>query len=105
MKVFISSPYKIGDPAMNVRAQIKASHQLMNYGYTPFLPLLSHFQHLVLPRPESDWLANDLKWLEVCDVVLRLPGESAGADIEVAHAIKLDIPVVYSIDELKNHLQ
>ena len=100
-KVFISSPYTIGDVGLNVKAQIKAADELMNNGFTPFLPLLSHFQHIIYDRPYQDWLNNDFEWLAVCDYVLRLPGESAGADLEVIRANELGIKVVYSIDELK----
>ena len=99
-KIFISSPYTLGDTGENVRNQILAADQLMTAGYTSFIPLLSHFQHLVCPRPYDDWLANDLEWLPVCNALLRLPGESAGADLEVAKAIELGIPVYYSIDDI-----
>ena len=38
--------------------------------------------------------------LERCDAVLRLPGESRGADLDVARARELGLPVYFSIDEL-----
>lgn len=101
MKVFISSPYTKGNQAENVRVQIDAAHELMDLGHTPFLPLLSHFQHMIHPRPYKDWIKNDLHWLRVCDILLRLPGESAGADMEMEHAFAWGIPIIYSIDELK----
>ena len=46
------------------------------------------------------WLAYDMEWLKVCDCVLRLDGESPGADKEDELAKKLGIPVYYSIGEL-----
>jgi len=42
-----------------------------------------------------------MEWITVCDCVLRLEGESPGADAEVVLAKKKGIPVFYSIDELK----
>ena len=48
----------------------------------------------------ADWLALDFAWLDVCDAVLRLPGDSDGADKEVAHAQERGIPVFTSIEEL-----
>ncbi len=42
----------------------------------------------------------DFAWLESCDVVLRLDGESSGADREVEHAKNKGIKVVYSFIEL-----
>ncbi|WP_372524255.1 DUF4406 domain-containing protein [Piscinibacter sp.] len=38
--------------------------------------------------------------LERCDAVLRIPGESRGADLDVARARELGLPVVQSVDEL-----
>jgi hypothetical protein len=42
----------------------------------------------------------DKEWVLRCDCLLRLPGESPGADEEVELAVKNNIPVFYSIDEL-----
>lgn len=102
VKVFISSPYTLGDTAVNVRRQIDMSHTLMNKGYSPFVPLFSHFQHMIHPRPYEDWMELDFDWLGSCDCILRLPGESSGADREVEHAKKLSLPVFYSLDELES---
>jgi len=38
--------------------------------------------------------------LERCDAVLRLPGASRGADLDVARARALGLPVLTSVDEL-----
>jgi hypothetical protein len=35
-----------------------------------------------------------------CDAVLRLPGASRGADLDVARAEALGLPVLHSVDEL-----
>lgn len=35
-----------------------------------------------------------------CDAVLRIPGASAGADLDVARARDLGLPVYYCIDEI-----
>lgn len=43
----------------------------------------------------------DYEWINVCDCILRLPGKSTGADLEVAHASMKGIPVFYSLEELK----
>jgi hypothetical protein len=101
VKVYIASPYTIGDTAINVRRQIDAVDQLMDMGFAPFAPLYSHFQHLVHPRRYEDWLLIDLEWVKACDCVLRLEGESAGADTEVETAEMYSKPVFYSFEELK----
>ena len=100
VKVYIASPYTIGDVAVNVRFQIDVADELIGLGFAPFVPLLCHFQHMVNPRLYDEWMGLDLEWLGVCDCVLRVGGESRGADIEVAKAEELGIPVFYSVDGL-----
>jgi hypothetical protein len=102
--VYIASPYTIGNQAENVRRQIDAADKLMSRGYCPEVPLLSHFQHMVYPRSYGDWMAIDMEKLRRSDVLLRLSGESVGADIEVREAERLGKPVVRSFDEL-DHLK
>ena len=103
IKVFISSAYTIGDIAVNVKRQIDMANDLMDAGFSPYVPLLSHFQHMAHPRPYEDWTRNDLIWLEVCDCVLRLDGESKGADMECAKAKNYNIPIFHNMEELKKY--
>jgi len=100
IKVYIASPYTKGDVAVNVRVQLEMANTLMDLGFAPFAPLYSHFQHMAFPRPYEDWIKIDLEWVKVCNCVLRLPGESAGADGEVFYAEQREIPVFYSLEEL-----
>lgn len=100
-KVYIASAYTKGDVAINVKAQLDCVDELMNLGFAPFAPLYSHFQHMAHPRPYQDWLKVDFEWVLVCDCVLRLPGESSGADAEVKLALENGKKVFYSIEELK----
>ena len=53
----------------------------------------------------ADWLAMDKAVVERCDAVLRLPGESAGSDIETAHAAAVGVPVFYSLTSLEDHFR
>jgi Domain of unknown function (DUF4406) len=98
--VYIAGPYSGGDTAMNVHDAIHAANTLADAGFAPFLPHLTHFWHLVTPRPYAFWLALDNRFLPCCDVILRLPGVSPGADKEVTLAVSLDIPVYTEIDQL-----
>ncbi len=100
IRVYIASPYTLGDIAVNVKVQIDMADKLMDNEFAPFVPLYSHFQHMIHPRPYQDWIKIDLEWVKVCDCVLRLPGESSGADGEVKFAEELNIPVFYSLEEL-----
>lgn len=105
IKVYIASPYTLGDVAVNVKQQLDMVDILMDKGFVPFAPLYSHFQHMAHPRPYTDWIKMDLEWVGVCDCLLRLPGKSSGADGEVEHAIKLEIPVFHSVEELVNYFK
>lgn len=98
--VYIASPYTKGDIAVNVKEQIDCADELINLGFAPFVPLYSHFQHMHHPRPYEDWTRLDNEWVLRCDCLLRLEGESSGADSEVELAVKNNIPVFYSIGEL-----
>lgn len=50
-------------------------------------------------------MEQDLRWVMDCDVVLRMPGESSGADIEVEYAKSLGLPVARSVVELLDLFQ
>jgi hypothetical protein len=104
-KVYIASPYTIGDVAVNVKNQMEMADKLMDLEFAPFVPLYSHFQHMAHPRPYEDWIEIDLEWLKVCDCLLRLPGESKGADREVNEMLSMDKPVFYKIIDLINYYE
>ena len=99
-KVYIASPYNKGDVAVNVKRQLDCTDELMTLGFAPFTPLYSHFQHMAHPRPYQDWINIDLEWVTSCDCLLRLDGESSGADGEVKHALENGVPVYYSVEEM-----
>ena len=102
LMVYIASPYSNGDAAKCVRAQMDAAHALIAFGCCPVAPLMSHFQHLVHPRPYEDWMRIDFELLRRCDVVLRLKSDtpSSGADREVEYAMSLNIPIVTELYEV-----
>jgi len=85
---------------LNVRAAVQAGQRLLEAGLVPYVPHTSMLWHLVCPNAYETWLKLDLAWLEVCDVLLRLPGKSPGADGEVARAFELGIPVFTDVDDL-----
>jgi len=107
--VYIASPYTKGDMARNVHHSLLVANTLIENGYTPFAPLLAHFQHMMFPQDYDTWLKLDMDWLAKCDVVLRMKKhlltgeklpESSGADKEVIFAGQKNIPVVESVEEL-----
>jgi hypothetical protein len=83
MKIYVAGPYTKGDVAINVHNAIMAAEELVRKGHTPYIPHLTHFWHLVCPHEIEFWYNYDLTWLKYCDAIVRLPGESTGADKEV----------------------
>jgi len=112
IRVYIASPYTGGWMPSNVKLQIETCDKLMNLGYHPFVPLLSHFLQIYSLRNEHDWLELGFTWLKQCNAVLRLQntikGEivpSFGSDQEEALAKENNIPVFYSIEELNDYFK
>lgn len=99
LRVYVAGPYS-SDPERNTRAAIAAGNAILDLGHAPMVPHLTHYWHLHSPRPYEDWLRLDLAWLAAADIVLRLPGESPGANREVERARSLGIPVAEAVEEL-----
>jgi len=102
-RVYVAGPYTKGDVALNVRNAFAAANQLADRGFAPFVPHATHFWHMLFPRPYEFWLELDNEFLRFCQAVLRLPGESSGANKEVELAAKLGIPVFREIEEEVEH--
>jgi hypothetical protein len=100
-KVYISGPLtSSGDPAANLQVAIAAHRELMQAGFSPLCPHLTLHVDPNAELPHDDWMQVDIPWVLESDCLLRLPGESRGADIEVRVATEAKIPVYYSIEEL-----
>jgi hypothetical protein len=98
MNVYISAPYSNGDIVTNIRRAIEAADKLARQGHTPYIPHLSLLWHLVSPKDYDFWLDYDMRFImDWADCILRLDGESKGADKEVELARKLYLPVYYSL--------
>lgn len=100
-RVYIAGPYTKGDVAINVRRALDAANELINHGFVPFIPHLTHFLHMSYPRSYAYWLAYDKVFISLMHALLRLSGESAGADSEVEYAKKIGIPVFYNVKDLR----
>lgn len=99
--VYIAAPYTHPDPVWNTHEAARVWSDLWLSGeVTPLCPHVSLLLHLVCPLPVEDWYAFDIELLLRCDAVLRLPGDSTGADREVAVAESRGIPVFHNRGEL-----
>ena len=103
-RVYIAGPYTLGNTGENVARAMRTWHTLFDAGYSPFCPHLTHFLHLLKPRSYEDWLDYDMDWVAVCDALLRLDGESAGADQEVVTMEARGRSVFTKVEELIRNL-
>lgn len=105
-RIYCAGPISIGPIEANIKQGTDAHLALLKAGYAPLCPQLSCY--LGGPTPEAmpcgtkheDWMGADLPWVFVSDAVLRLPGESKGADMETALADQAGIPVFHTIEAL-----
>ena len=105
--VYIAMPYSSA-PEANTRAAMDvwtAVRDLRVEGVTfvPTCPHWSHFQDALEghARPYEEWLDYCLAVVRKHDCILRMPGESPGAEREVTLANDLGMPVFYDEEELR----
>lgn len=91
--VYIAGPYTKPDPVTNTRNACLVADELDALGVAVIVPHLSMLWHTISPQPIETWYRRDLAVLEHCNAVVCLPGESSGADAEVAHARSLGLSI------------
>lgn len=101
IRVYLAGPYSVGDKEQNVVTALVYAETLIEKGFIPYIPHLSHFWDLKYPHDVKFWLEYDEHWLACCDCLLRIPGESVGADREMRFAINRGIPVMLDIESLE----
>ena len=99
MRVYIAGPYTKGDVAINVRRAIEVGNAVAEAGHYPFIPHLTHFWHVIFPHEYEFWLAQDNEWLRFCNAIIRLDGDSHGADMEVAMAKARGLEIYHSLED------
>ena len=101
-RIYIAGPIGKVNRLPNCINAIKVADQVMAMGLCPWVPHLDYWWNEISPKSYEEWLAWDFKWIEVCDAILRIPGESPGADREIDYAKKCGKPIFYSLEELKD---
>ena len=93
----MAGPYSEGNVNTNVHRARGVGTELIQWGYNVFVP---HLNHYMPDQSYETWMRQDFAILRKCDVLLRMPGPSAGTHREVQRATWRGIPVVYSVDEV-----
>jgi len=88
----------------NVKTAQFYYEQLIKKGYSPILPHLSYYAWLDMKEDVDwkTWIEMDLDYVEASIGLLRIPGESKGADREVEFAKKIGKPVYFNLNEIPN---
>ena len=91
--VYVAGPLTKPDPFANVHQAVKVAEELRLAGFVPFVPHLNVLWAMVDPSPTyQNWIDWCLAWIERCDFLVRIPGESSGSDIEWEYAGSLGKP-------------
>lgn len=89
-QVFISGPLGAeADWPANVREACRLAEIVSELGFAVVVPHCFVEWHRHYPAEYERWIERDLRLVECSDLVLRLPGESPGADLECEYAIDM----------------
>jgi nucleoside 2-deoxyribosyltransferase len=99
--IYIAGPYAHPDPVQNTNRACKVADELILDGFIPYIPHLALLWHLITPHNEQFWYDYNYHMLKRCDAVLRIDGDSVGADKEIELAKEYGIPVFYSGEDLR----
>jgi hypothetical protein len=101
--VYISGPVTKGNRNWNVYQGFEAQRELTDAGFAPINPIASTTYPFAWEEgfPHGVWMEVDLALVARADAVLRLPGDSKGADEECMFADLRGIPVYGSVADLK----
>lgn len=99
-RVYVAGPMSKGDQFAHIAKAMDVGQRLVEAGFSPYLPQWTFFWELRHAHPYDQCLAIDEPWVEASHAVVRIAGESNGADREVALALKKGIPVFFSADDL-----
>lgn len=94
--MYIAGPFEQGNVMDNVGMAVRAGELIRAHGGTPIVPHAQGALHAIAyPHIQRDeWMRMCREWLSRCDVVMRLVGESKGADEETSLAEDMSIPVI-----------
>lgn len=114
MMILIAGPYRSGtgdDPekmAANLRRLEQASYPIFQAGHVPMIGewVALPIWHTAGGQSVGDALYEEIlhptagRLIERCDAILRLPGESKGADNDVRLAHERGIPVYTRVEDI-----
>lgn len=98
--VYIAGPYTKPDPNHNVHRTVMVAETLIDAGLIPYVPHLHHLWDTISPHNWQYWMRIVTAIIPRVDVMLVLPGESRGAELEQVIAAKHQIPIYFDLEKL-----
>ncbi|PWD51964.1 DUF4406 domain-containing protein [Serinibacter arcticus] len=114
--ILIAGPYRSGtggDPALiaaNLARLEEASAPIFRAGHVPMigewvaLPVLRELEAVGEVGDADVMYETAARLLRHCDAVLRLPGESSGADTDVRIARERGLPVYTAVEQIPGYV-
>jgi hypothetical protein len=113
MIIYIAGKYNAptdGQRLFNTNRAIDFGIKVINKGNYAHIPHLTHYIEKQMdynnepPRDNAYWYEFDNKIIPKCDGLLMInkPGESVGADMEVALAKSLGLRIFYNVEDVPN---
>jgi hypothetical protein len=114
MMILIAGPYRsgTGDDPEKMNSNLRGlEHYALPLYRAGHLPMIGEWVALPIIRSAGSRAVGDpvyqeflypaaVRLLERCDAVLRIPGQSQGADEDVRLAKERGLPVYYSLDDV-----
>ncbi len=101
--IYISGPMAVAPGSSytaNIRRGIDAAEAIERLWGIPYLPHTQALWGIVYPgKPESTFMERDLAFVDACHALVRIPGESKGADIEERLALEIGKPIFHVVLE------
>ena len=98
--VYIAGPISGSHILNNVKKGMRVASAVMEAGMHFYLPHMMWHINRIFPKRYEAWMDEDFHWILKCDCLLRMPGDSPGADREVAFAIANGLPVFHALEDL-----
>lgn len=106
-KLYLSGPISNGGTLSqgqqwcNAIQAMAIATDLSKGGIWVHVPHLTVLFDLMGGRSWEEWLGHDYPLVGLCDGILRLPGESKGANLEVKWAREAGKDIFYNVDAVK----
>ena len=106
--IYIAGPISNGETVdredwmPNIVKACEVGAKIIELGHNPIVPHLAYYleEHSGVEFSYEDWMRVDFGLIRASDALLRMEGESRGADREVTYARQIGRQVFRGLDEI-----